>query len=109
MTDADNVADSMRLDEALRQMPGVRIDPATIRAQVMRPAHVLGVTSDRGIDVEPAPTPAGPAEGEQPEKVLGSYGFNPDGFVSAIQAAFDNNFAGYAMGLNRYGGPSPTR
>jgi CubicO group peptidase (beta-lactamase class C family) len=99
---AENVADSMRLDEALRQMPGVRIDAATIRAHVMRPAHVLGVTSDRGIEVEPAPTPAGLAAGEQPEEFLG-YQFNPDGFVSALQAAFDNSVAGYAMGLNRSG------
>ena len=49
--------DSERLDEALRQVRGVSIDATTIRAHVMRPANVLGVTSDRGLDVERAPTP----------------------------------------------------
>jgi CubicO group peptidase (beta-lactamase class C family) len=102
MTDAENAADSMRLEEALGQMPGVRIDAASIRAHVLRPANILGVTSDRGLDVEPAPMPAGPAGGEQPEEFLG-YQFNPDGFVSALQAAFDNSVAGFAMGLNRSG------
>ena len=56
MTDAENVTDSDRLDEALGQLRGVTVDAATIRAHVMRPANVLDVTSDQGLDVERVPT-----------------------------------------------------
>jgi CubicO group peptidase (beta-lactamase class C family) len=102
MTDAENLTDSKRLDEALRQIRGVTVDAATIRAHVMRPADVLGVTSDRGLDVERAPTPARHVDGELPQEFLG-FAFNPDGFVEALQAAFDNSVAGYAMRLNKNG------
>ncbi len=102
MTDAENVANSERLNEALRQIRGVTIDEATIRAHVMRPANLVGVTSDRGLDVERPPTPR--EDARRPEEFLG-FEFNPDGFVSALQAAFDNSVAGYAMGLNKNGLP----
>ena len=102
MTDAENATDSERLYEALSQIRGVTVDAATIRADVMRPATVLGVTSDRGLDVERAPTPPKHVDGGLPQEFLG-YAFDPDGFVEALQAAFDNSVAGYAMRLNKNG------
>ncbi len=102
MTDAENVTDSARLDEALRQIRGVTVDAATIRAHVMRPANVFGLTSNRSLDVERAPTPARPVDGGRPEEFLG-FIFNADGFVETLQAAFDNSVAGYAMALNKSG------
>ena len=99
---AENVTDSERLYEALRQIRGVTVDAATIRAHVMRPANVLDVTSDRGLGVERPPTPAKPVDGGLPEEFLG-FAFNVDGFVETLQAAFDNSVAGYAMGLNKSG------
>ena len=94
--------DSERLDEALRQVGGVSIDATSIRAHVMRPANVLGVTSDRGLDVERAPNPARQVDGELSQESL-SFVFNPDGFVSALQGALNGSVAGYAMGLNQNG------
>lgn len=102
MTDAVNVNDSERVDKALRPIHGLTVDAATIRAHAMRPAHVLGLTSNRGLDLDRAPTPATPADGEPPE-VFPGFEFNVDGFVETLQAAFDNSVAGYAMGLNKSG------
>jgi hypothetical protein len=45
MADAEHATDGERLDEALKQIRRVTIDEGSIRAHVMRPADVLGVTS----------------------------------------------------------------
>ena len=104
MTDAENVTDSDRLDEALGELRGVTVDAATIRAHVMRPANVLDVTSDQGLDVERVPTPAGHVDGGLPEESL-SYVLDRNGFVNSIQAAFEHSVARNPMRLNENGAP----
>jgi hypothetical protein len=74
MADAEHVTDGERLDEALKQIRGVTIDEGSIRAHVMRPANVLGVTSDRGLDAERPPTPTRHVEGQGPQEFLGFVG-----------------------------------
>ena len=107
MTDAGNVTNSERLDEALRQIRGITVDSATIRAHVMRPANVIGVTSDRGLDVEQAPTLAKHLDAGAPQETLG-LAFDSNGFVKSIQGAFDDSVAGYVMRLNANGTPIAT-
>jgi hypothetical protein len=59
MPEAVKLTDKDRLDAALKLIHGVHLDEAMIRAHVMRPENVLGVSSDRGRDDERVPAAIG--------------------------------------------------
>jgi hypothetical protein len=80
-------------------MPGGRsIDHATVAAHVMRPIHVQGVISSRGLEEGKKLVPR--------EKLAGTLSFNTDGFVAGLNAVLADNTAGYVMQLRRQGQPN---
>jgi CubicO group peptidase (beta-lactamase class C family) len=74
----------------------IALDRTALNQHVMRPAHVLGVRSDRGIEDEPA-LPAGPLT-QGPAKHL-----NLKAFTDNLHAALKNDVIGYAMRLRQNG------
>ncbi len=98
MTDAENVTDSARLDEALRQIRGVTVDAATIRAHVMYPPNVVGVRSDQGLGQPPDSHSVSPSS-------LAQHVFDIDGFITDLQSTLADQVAGYQMELRQDGDP----
>jgi beta-lactamase family protein len=93
------------LAAALDQIRGVDIDEAAVRAHVMRPGHLLGVSSDRGpegVPVEhvalPSPAPA-PVPGPAP----GVYGLDAAGFIQELEGLLTGNVAGFSIRLTENG------
>jgi hypothetical protein len=86
----------------LRRIHGERASEAALRAHVMRPVHLLGVSSDRGREdtppmVEPTWLPH-----------LG-YELDVNGFTQALQAALTGLVAGYALRLHQNGSTIATQ
>ena len=98
MPEAVKLTDNDRLDAALKLIQGVRLDEAMIRAHVMRPENVLGVSSDRGRD-----DPRVPAAIGGPPVVHPGYALDVRGFLDAIEAQLNDCVAGYAMRLTENG------
>jgi CubicO group peptidase (beta-lactamase class C family) len=86
------------LAAALRQIRGVDLDEAAVRAHVMRPGHVRGVTSDRGREGVPARRLHWPP---LPVPVL--WRFDAQGFVRALAAELTGNVAGFSIRLTENG------
>ena len=72
------------LAAALDQIRGVDIDEAAVRAHVMWPDHLLGVTSDRGREGAPLKRFFWP-----PAPVL--YRFDASGFIRALEEQLTEN------------------
>ena len=53
MSGREEEMDNRGLAAALNQLRGVDIDEAAVRAHVMRPGNLLGVSSDRGRERGP--------------------------------------------------------
>ena len=85
------------LAAALDQLRGVDIDEAAVRAHVMRPDHLLGVSSDRGPEGGPAQDAATPP----PAPVV--YSFDTAGFIKELEEMLTPNVAGYSLRLNQNG------
>jgi len=83
------------LASALNQIRGVHIDEAAVRAHVMRPEHLLGVTSDRGREEAPVKKLFWPP--------LPIYRFDVAGFIRALQEQLTGNVAGYSIRLTENG------
>ena len=103
MPDAVKLTDNHCLDASLELIHGVQLDEAMIRAHVMRPENVLGVSSDRGRD-----DPRVPAAIGGPPVVHPGYALDVRGFLDAIEAQLNHPVAGYAMRLNENGAPIAT-
>ena len=74
------------------------IDETAARAHVLRPAHVLGIVSSKGLDedfVAPVLEFAGAAPG--------LYYLDVDGFGRALHAALQDQVAGYVVRLRQHG------
>ncbi len=84
------------LAAALDQIRGVDIDEAAVRAHVMWPDHLLGVTSDRGREGVPLRRFFWP-----PVPVL--YRFDANGFIRALEEQLTGNVAGYSIRLTENG------
>ena len=84
------------LAAALYRIRGVDIDEAAVRAHVMRPDHLLGVTSDQGREGAPERRlfwPPGPA----------LYRFDVTGFMRALGEQLTGKVAGYSIRLTENG------
>jgi hypothetical protein len=104
------------LAAALDQLCGVDIDEAAVRAHVMRPAHLLGVSSYAGpegelagdVGVQPAPLPA-PAPGPLPGPPVSGpgpgYSLDVDGFFGELSGQLAPYVEGYCAQLNVNGSP----
>jgi len=81
----------------------LNLDPETVRAHVIRPAHLADVVSFRG--------PLDPLRGPIFEFVgtPGLYYFDAGGFGNSLHAALKDQVAGYAMRLLHHGTPIQTR
>lgn len=84
------------LAAALDQIRGVDIDEPAVRAHVMWPDHLLGVTSDRGREGVPLKHFFWP-----PVPVL--YRFDANGFIRALEEQLSGNVAGYSIRLTENG------
>ena len=103
--------DERGLAAALDQLRGVDIDEAAVRAHVMRPGNLLGVSSDRGregVPVEhvalppPAPVPV-PGRGPVPGPAPGVYGLDAAGFIQELEGLLTGNVAGFSIRLTEDG------
>jgi Beta-lactamase len=103
MPEAVKLTEKDRLDAALKLIHGVQLDEAMIRAHVMRPENVLGVSCDRGRDDQRVPAAIG-----GPPVVHPGYALDVRGFLDAIEAQLNDCVAGYAMRLNENGAPIAT-
>jgi CubicO group peptidase (beta-lactamase class C family) len=92
------------LAAALDQLRGVDIDEAAVRAHVMRPDNLLGVSSDRGCEDVPAEDvtrPPAPVPGPAQAPVV--YSFDAAGFIQELEEMLTPNVAGYSIGLTENG------
>jgi CubicO group peptidase (beta-lactamase class C family) len=86
------------LAAALRQIRGVDLDEAAVRAHVMRPGHLHGVTSDRGREGVPARRLHWP-----PPPVPVLWRFDAQGFIRALADELTGNVAGFSIRLTENG------
>jgi CubicO group peptidase (beta-lactamase class C family) len=95
------------LAAALDQIRGVDIDEAAVRAHVMRPGNLLGVSSDRGREGVPAEDVALPGPGPGPLPVPGPgpvvYGLDAAGFIQELEGLLTGNVAGFSIRLTENG------
>jgi CubicO group peptidase (beta-lactamase class C family) len=93
------------LAAALDQIRGVDIDEAAVRAHVMRPDNLLGVSSDRGREGVPAEDVALPPPAPVPGPGLapGVYGLDAAGFIQELEGLLTGNVAGYSARLTENG------
>lgn len=104
MTEPQKLNDSQQLAVALRRVRGVKISEARLRAHEMRPAHLEGVSSDRGrLDLSPLPEPHEEPSLPVPPPWPVHYRLDVDGFVRALESALTDEVAGYAMRLASHG------
>lgn len=117
MTEPAKRSESEQLAAALKRIRGVDITEAQVRAHVMRPSHLDGVSSDRGRlafpespavapeadDAHPEAVDAHPEAGEARPEAHPHYRLNVDGFIEALERALTDDVAGYAMRLNHHG------
>jgi hypothetical protein len=78
----------------VQAVAGVHIDEAAVRAHVMRPGHLRGVTSDRGREGVPARRLHWP-----PVPVPVFCRFDAQGFVRALAAELTGNVASFSIRL----------
>jgi beta-lactamase family protein len=93
------------LTAALEQIRGVDIDEAAVRAHVMRPDNLLGVSSDRGregVPVEHVALPP-PAPVPGPGPAPGVYGLDAAGFIQELEGLLTGNVAGFSARLTENG------
>src|ERR1700721_2405595 len=90
------------LTAALDQSRGVDIDEAAVRAHVMWPDHMLGVTSGRGREGVPLRRLFWPP-------VPVRYRFDANGFIRALEKQLTGNVAGYSIRLTENGPTAPRR
>lgn len=83
------------LASALNQIHGVKIDEAAVRAHVMRPEHLLDVTSDRGREGVPVKRFFWPP--------VPIYMLDVSEFMRALQDQLTGNVAGYSIRLTENG------
>ncbi len=83
------------LTGALHQIRGVDIDEAAVRAHVMRPEHLLRVTSDRGREGVPVRKFFWPP--------FPIYSLDVSGFIRTLQEQLTGNVAGYSIRLTENG------
>ena len=111
MSGREEEMDERGLAAALDQLHGVDIDEAAVRAHVMRPGNLLGVSSDRGregVPAEhvalppPAPVPA-PGPGPVPGPAPGVYGLDAAGFIQELEGLLTGNVAGFSIRLTENG------
>ena len=81
---------------ALTGVRNVTIDERALRTHELRPAHVVGVSSSRGLHDDPPSEKPG-FFGTAP------YHFDVDGFGKALHAALKSSVNGYVMRLRRHG------
>ena len=81
---------------ALTGVRNVTIDERALRTHELRPAHVVGVSSSRGLHDDPPSEKPG-FFGKAP------YHFDVDGFGKALHAALKSSVNGYVMRLRRHG------
>jgi negative regulator of replication initiation len=81
-----------KLAAALGRIQGVKVDEAAIRAHVMRPENLVGVSSDRATEDAPIIQPPTPQPGV-------SYELNIQGFVADLESALTYLTAGYSLRL----------
>jgi len=86
------------LATALDQIRGVDIDEAAVRAHVMWPDYLVGVTSDRGREGVPVKRLVWP---RPPVPVF--YRFDANGFIRALEEQLTGNVAGYSIRLTENG------
>lgn len=97
------------LAAALDQIRGVDIDEAAVRAHVMRPDNLLGVSSDRGREGVPAEDvalpPPGPVPRPGPRPGPGPvvYGLDATGFIQQVAELLTGNVAGFSIRLTENG------
>ena len=111
MSGREEEMDERGLAAALDQLRGVDIDEAAVRAHVMRPGNLLGVSSDRGregVPAEhvalppPAPVPV-PGPGPVPGPAPGVYGLDAAGFIQELEGLLTGNVAGFSIRLTENG------
>lgn len=104
MTEPQKLTHSEQFARALKRIRGVEISEAMVRAHEMRPAHLDGVSSDRGRLDLPAPEePHEEPSAAVPPIWPALYRLDVDGFVRALESALTGEVAGYAMRLNSHG------
>jgi CubicO group peptidase (beta-lactamase class C family) len=81
-----------KLAAALGRIKGAKVDEVAIRAHVMRPKNLVGVSSDRGTEDAPIIQPPPPQPGL-------NYELNIQGFIADLQSALTNLTAGYSLRL----------
>ena len=86
------------LAAALDQIRGVDLDEAAVLAHVMRPDHLLGVTSDRGREDVPSKDVFRP-----PLPVVVFYELDVNGFIRELEALLTGAVAGYSIRLTENG------
>jgi hypothetical protein len=107
MSGREEEMDERGLAAALDQLRGVDIGEAAVRAHVMRPGNLLGVSSDRGREGVPAehvalPPPA-PVPGPVPGPAPGVYGLDAAGFIQELKGLLTGNVAGFSIRLTENG------
>src|SRR6478736_6465940 len=103
MTEPSHLSDSERLAAALKRIRGVEVTEAQVRAHVMRPPHLDGVSSDRGrLDLSERPESAVETSEALAEAHL-HYRLDVDGFIDSVESALGNEVAGYSMRPNEHG------
>lgn len=103
MTEPSQLTDSERLAAAMTRIRGFEITEAQVRAHVMRPPHLDGISSDRGrLDLSERPESAAETRQALPEVHL-HYRLDVDGFIDSLESALSNGVAGYSMRLNEHG------
>jgi Beta-lactamase len=104
MTEPRKLTDSEHFAAALKRIRGVEISEAMVRAHEMRPAHLEGVSSDRGrLDLPALVEQRVEAPAAVPPIWPALYRLDVDGFVRALESALTGEVAGYAMRLNSHG------
>lgn len=87
------------LAAALDQIRSVDVDEVAVRAHVMRPDHLLGVSSDQGLEGVPLEHFFWPP----PVSVPAFYEFDANGFIRALEEQLTGNVAGYSIRLTENG------
>jgi hypothetical protein len=84
------------LAAALDQIRGVDIDEAAVRDHVMRPDHLLAVSSHQGREDVPV------QHAYQPPRPV-FYAFDGPGFIQELERLLTGNVAGYSIRLTENG------
>src|SRR2546430_11472496 len=89
---------------ALADIRNLNIDEAHVRAHVIRPRHVLGIVSSKGLE-----DIVGRPEFQFTFAFDALYRFHTAGFGNALHAVLKDQVAGYVMQLRWHGSTIYTR